>query len=178
MVFTGGSVVKNWACQYWRAGFNLWICKIPWRRKSQSIPVFLPGNPMDREEPGRLQSMELQKSQTQLSDWTTIKFFRNGRLVAFTGFPSQESRYFYNLDLLYFRKTSKNTAAIMEVESVHTLMHTQRLISIFPWGLLCVRKLKWVLFPFHCYYINVDRMALHQATMNYLILVLLLHTYI
>ena len=25
-----------------------WARKIPWRRKWQPIPVFLPGNPMDR----------------------------------------------------------------------------------------------------------------------------------
>ena len=24
-------------------GFNPWVCKIPWRRKQQSTPVFLPG---------------------------------------------------------------------------------------------------------------------------------------
>ena len=158
MGFRGGSVVKNWACQYWRGGFDPWIRKILWRRKSPSILVFLPGNPMDREEPGRLQSMELQKSQTQLNDWTTMKFFRNGRSVAFTGFPGQGSSYFYNLDLLYFRKTSKNTAAIMEAESVHTLMHIQRLIS----DEVCYVSGNWSqLFHFHCYCINVDRMALH-----------------
>ena len=158
MGFRGGSVVKNWACQYWRGGFDPWIRKILWRRKSPSVLVFLPGNPMDREEPGRLQSMELQKSQTQLNDWTTTKFFRNGRSVAFTGFPGQGSSYFYNLDLLYFRKTSKNTAAIMEAESVHTLVHIQRLIS----DEVCYVSGNWSqLFHFHCYCINLDRMALH-----------------
>ena len=32
-----------------RPGFNPWVGKIPWRRKWQSTPVFLPGNPMDGE---------------------------------------------------------------------------------------------------------------------------------
>ena len=40
----------------------------PWKRTWQPTPVFLPGEPPWTEEPGRLQSMGLQKSQTQLSD--------------------------------------------------------------------------------------------------------------
>ena len=31
-----------------RHGFDPWVGKIPWRRKRQLTPVFLPGNPMDR----------------------------------------------------------------------------------------------------------------------------------
>ena len=34
--------------QYRRARFDPWDEKIPWRRKWQPTPVFLPGNPMDR----------------------------------------------------------------------------------------------------------------------------------
>ena len=41
--FPGGSVVKEFACQYRRHGFNPWVRKIPWRRKWQPTPVFLPG---------------------------------------------------------------------------------------------------------------------------------------
>ena len=41
--FPGGSVVKESACQYRRHGFDPWVRKIPWRRKSS--PVFLPGKP-------------------------------------------------------------------------------------------------------------------------------------
>ena len=46
MEFPGGSVVKNPSAN---AGdtrdsdFNPWVEKIPWSRKWQSIPVFLPG---------------------------------------------------------------------------------------------------------------------------------------
>ena len=39
--FPGGSVVKESACQCRRRGFDPWVRKIPWRRKSS--PVFLPG---------------------------------------------------------------------------------------------------------------------------------------
>ena len=34
---------KESACQSRRHGFSPWVGKIPWRRKWQSIPVFLPG---------------------------------------------------------------------------------------------------------------------------------------
>jgi len=36
-----------------RCGFDLWIRKVPWRRKWQPIPVFLPEIPWT-EEFGRL----------------------------------------------------------------------------------------------------------------------------
>jgi len=39
---------KESACQHRRHGFDPWVRKIPWRRKCQSTPVFLLGNPMDR----------------------------------------------------------------------------------------------------------------------------------
>ena len=34
---------KESACQCRRCGFNPWVGKIPWRRKWQCTPVFLPG---------------------------------------------------------------------------------------------------------------------------------------
>ena len=43
MGFARGSVVKNLAYQCRRPGFNPWFGKIPWRRKWQPTPVFLPG---------------------------------------------------------------------------------------------------------------------------------------
>ena len=44
-----------------RPGFNPWVGKIPWRRAWQPTPVFLPGEFPWTEEPGGLQSMELQR---------------------------------------------------------------------------------------------------------------------
>ena len=41
--FPHGSVVKGSTCQWRRRGFNSWLEKIPWRRKWQPTPVFLPG---------------------------------------------------------------------------------------------------------------------------------------
>ena len=36
------SDAKESACQCRRVGFNPWVRKIPWRRKWQPTPVFLP----------------------------------------------------------------------------------------------------------------------------------------
>ena len=41
--------------------FNPWVGKIPWRRKWQPTPIFLAGESPWTEEPGRLQSMGLQR---------------------------------------------------------------------------------------------------------------------
>ena len=46
--FPGGASDKEPACQFRshkRRGFDLWARKIPWRRKWQLTPVFLPGEP-------------------------------------------------------------------------------------------------------------------------------------
>ena len=69
MVFT--EVIKlKWesACQCKRHGFESCVGKIPWRRKWQSIPVFLPGKSQWTEELGGLQSMGLQRVGY---DWVT-----------------------------------------------------------------------------------------------------------
>ena len=61
---------KESACQWRRGkryGFDPWVRKVPWSRKWQLIPVFLPGK-FHGEESGKLQSMGSQ-SQTQLTDW-------------------------------------------------------------------------------------------------------------
>ena len=41
--------------------FNPLVGKIPWRRKWQFTPTFLPGKSLWTEEPGRLQSIELHR---------------------------------------------------------------------------------------------------------------------
>ena len=52
MGFPGGSDGKEPTCQcrrWKKCGFNPWVRKIPWRRKWQPTPVFLPGKShMDR----------------------------------------------------------------------------------------------------------------------------------
>ena len=49
--FSVGTVIKDFACQCWRCkrlGFDFWVGKIPWRRKWQSTPVYLPGKPHEQ----------------------------------------------------------------------------------------------------------------------------------
>ena len=53
-------MVKN-LLQCGRPGFSFWAGKIPWRRIRQLSPVCLPGESPWTEEPGGLQSMELQR---------------------------------------------------------------------------------------------------------------------
>ena len=39
----GGSVVENLPANAGNSRFDLWVAKIPWRRKWPPTPVFLPG---------------------------------------------------------------------------------------------------------------------------------------
>ena len=81
--------------QYGRHGFDPWVGKIPWRRKWQLTPVFLPGKIPWMEEPVRLQPMG---SQRVGHDWTTslLRFPPPGDLPN----PTQG----LNLHLLHCRK--------------------------------------------------------------------------
>ena len=57
--FPGGTSGKESACQCRRCkrhGFHPWVTKIPWRRKWQPTPVFLPGKSPWTEKPGELHS--------------------------------------------------------------------------------------------------------------------------
>ena len=59
----------NLQCRRHRTGgFDPWVRKVPWRKKWQPTPVFLPENSMDR---GAWQPVvhKVAKSQTRLSDW-------------------------------------------------------------------------------------------------------------
>ena len=59
---------KEFACQYRRYGFDRWIGKIPWRRKRQPTPAFLPGISHGQRSMVGPQFMGSQKSQTWLSE--------------------------------------------------------------------------------------------------------------
>ena len=49
--FPGGTSGKESACQHRRLRFDLWVRKIPWRRKWQSTPVFPPGESYGQRSP-------------------------------------------------------------------------------------------------------------------------------
>jgi len=48
--FSGGSDGKESACNTRDPGFNPWVGNIPWRRKWQPTPVFLPGKNKGRSQ--------------------------------------------------------------------------------------------------------------------------------
>ena len=72
--------VAEWLCgkesayQCRRLGFNPWIRKIPWRKKWQPIPVFLPRAPRTVEL-GRLQSRGSQRVRHDLARTHTCKLY-------------------------------------------------------------------------------------------------------
>ena len=69
--FPGGASGKEPACQcksHRSCGFDPWVGKIPWSRKWQPTPVFLPGESPRTEEPGGLQSKGLKRGG---HDWAT-----------------------------------------------------------------------------------------------------------
>ena len=59
--FAGGSDRKEFTCNAENLGSISWVGKIPWRRAWQPTPVFFPREFPWTEEPGGLQSMELQR---------------------------------------------------------------------------------------------------------------------
>ena len=62
---------------YMRCGFDPWVRKIPWRRKWQPTPVFLPGESPGTEEPGGLQSTGLQRLGHDWSDLACLAYMWN-----------------------------------------------------------------------------------------------------
>ena len=61
---------KESACQCRRHGFHPWVRKIPWRRKCQPTPVFLPGEFHGQRSLAGYSFHRVVKSWTWLSDWT------------------------------------------------------------------------------------------------------------
>ena len=59
---------KGSICNSGRPRFNPWVRKIPWRRKWQPTPVFLPGKSMDRRA-WQATAHEVSKNWTQLNDF-------------------------------------------------------------------------------------------------------------
>ena len=58
--FSGGSAIKYLLAMQ-KVGFDPWVRKIPWRRKWQPTPAFLPGESHGQRSLAGLQSMGLQK---------------------------------------------------------------------------------------------------------------------
>ena len=91
MGFPGGASSKESACQCrrckrWR--FDPWVAKIPWRRKWQPTPVFLPGKIPCTEEPGGGTVMGLQRVGHDWAHSTHFEFWRNTRVSVFRPLPA------------------------------------------------------------------------------------------
>ena len=73
VVFNCGSGGKEPACRGRRCGFDPWVRKIPWRRKWQPTPVFLPRkSPEQRSLPGGLESTGSQRVGHGLAKAATV----------------------------------------------------------------------------------------------------------
>ena len=62
---------KEFTCRFRKHEFNPWVRKIPWRKKCQPTPVLLPGKFHGQKRLMNYHPWGSQKSQTQLSDYTT-----------------------------------------------------------------------------------------------------------
>ena len=66
---TSGKEITSQCRRHKRCGFSLWVGKIPWRRKWQPTPIFLPGEFQgQRSLAGCSQSMGLQRAEHDWSD--------------------------------------------------------------------------------------------------------------
>ena len=82
---------KESACQhrrYKRCGFDVWLRKIPWRRKWQPTPVFLPGKSHG------------QRSLVDCSSWGSLFH----KLKLFWMFQPHKLHLSVNLDRIFFTK--------------------------------------------------------------------------
>ena len=70
--FPGGSDSKESACG--RPSFDPWVKKIPWRRKWQPTPVFLPGEFHGQRNLASYHSWDRKKSDT--TEQQTLKAFQ------------------------------------------------------------------------------------------------------
>ena len=61
---------KESACQFRSCRFDPWVGKIPWRRKWQPSPIFLPGKSLGQRSLVDYSLWGHRKSWTWLSDWT------------------------------------------------------------------------------------------------------------
>ena len=119
---------KESACQSRRCkrcGFNPWIGKIPWSRKWQPTPVFLPGeNSMDRGT-WWVTIHEVPKSQTWLSYWAPLGTWTH--ILPYMLIPHKLGRKI-NPPLVEFSRLSTEVKIITQTLGVIILHCTVRFI--------------------------------------------------
>ena len=114
-----------------RLGFDPWVGKIPWSRKWQLVPVFLPGKfPAQRNLPGYVHRVA--KNQTRLSDWAT------------------ERAHTHNIIILYkiYIQVSLIVSIICVIAIVSSDLGSQVTVSCL-FRLLLLGLVSWPCFVFH-----------------------------
>ena len=83
---------KESACQCRRCGFDPWVGKIPWRRKWQMAPMFLPG---ESQEQRSLSGYSTWGHKRVQHDWTLhIIATRNNIIYAVNCFPGWRRQWY------------------------------------------------------------------------------------
>ena len=89
---------KESACQCRRCGFHPWVRKIPWRRKWQPIPVFLPGKSHGQRSPADYRHGSVTKQQQFLK---TKKEYTTVLTVVIFGFSDCNFILFFNFQVSF-----------------------------------------------------------------------------
>ena len=108
---------KSICLQCWRPAFNPWVGKIPWRRKWQPTPVFLPG-----ESHGQRSLADYSPWGRKESDTTEQLYFRGvGRGGRWEGGPrGREHMYTYGWFMLtYGRKLQYCQVIILQLKIIN-----------------------------------------------------------
>ena len=93
--FYGGSAVKIPPAKCRRPRFDLWAGKIPWRKKWQPTPVFLPEK-SHRQRSLMGHSLWVAKSQTLLCDWTELILLETHCIFIFLKHSFKKNFFFLN----------------------------------------------------------------------------------
>jgi len=154
--FPSGASGKVSACQCRRCkrhGFSPWIGKIPWRRKWQPTPVFLPGKSHGQEEPGGLWSRTCKE--TDMTEWLSTHIlcisWRNWgmkKLNNLSRITQPRSRtwqlgfnlyWFQSLPTVYLTMLGTESTAINETFKVCVLIFLCVLLCIEKWWEICIK---------------------------------------
>ena len=111
-------MVKNLpACQYSRRRrhwFDPWIGKNPWRKAWQPTPIFVPVEFLPwTEEPGRIRSIRVSKSRTQLKQLSMHTHTTEFRLLELEGILGHVAQHSYNAGNICLLCSQHTTNALL-----------------------------------------------------------------
>ena len=90
---------KESACQYRRCKFSPWVGKIPWRRKWQSTPGFLPGESHGQRNLKRYMGSQVRHdwAHMQTSHCSSVSFLQCSSLIYVQRFSSLEQFFWQRI---------------------------------------------------------------------------------